>query len=133
MALTFYHQNEDPDAALTGFNLPYEQADLSTYYWRPFDEFQLNELGWQDSITLTVSHDMALFGPEFPLRQLAAMASSTGAHVFGPISPFLWVDGAKKGRKTTLCTLTAQVTLGLEGEKCSVPCLWLETSAIPSE
>lgn len=126
-----YHQNENPDASLVDFsNDPYVpwprrtwQGGIAgyTFYWRPFGEFKTNELGWQDSITVIVSHDMALFGTDWVLKGLSAMASSTAAHVFGPISVQKWQDTLGTTHTITLCTVTAQATLGLEGEKCVVP------------
>jgi len=123
--MSCYHQNERPDVALLEGVQYYDPVARIvpsvtysgsvtgyTYYWRPFKEFKLNELGWQDTITVAVQHDMALFGSSWPLSGMISMIPGTATHVYGPVS---------RVGNVTVCTLTALATLGVEGEKCSIP------------
>lgn len=126
-----YHQNERPDVALlegvsnydpvarilpSGSywdpNLMHWVPGGYTYYWRPFGEFKPNELGWQDTITVTVHHDMVLFGSSWPLSAMIAATPLSPTSVYGPVG---------RVGNVTACTLSAQATLGVEGEKSSIP------------
>ena len=127
LQMSCYHPNDEPDVALRADYDPVAQVVPASFtygeqgqsaptsyihYWRPFREFRSNEVGWQDAITVTVSHDMALFGPIWPLAGMISMIPGSATHVYGPV--------ARVG-EVTVCTLTAQATLGLEGEKSSIP------------
>lgn len=131
--LRAYHQNESPDVPLLEGVDRYDPVARMIprfsngvvvgydYYWRPFDEFRPNELGWQDTITVTVRHDLALFGSAGILSSMVSMIPRVATSVYGPITVSEWASGPQTTRKLTLCTVTALATLGLEGEKCSIP------------
>ena len=77
------------------------------------EEFYYNELGWQDSIRVTVTHDLCLLpGPGALLHRPATKSS---AHA-DSVSKSLQQRG-----KTFVRSLTASVTLGNEGEKSVLP------------
>lgn len=96
VAIRFYHPNSEPP--------------LVTYFRNPdIGEFYFNELGWQDPVTVTVTHQMALLPG--PGRLLARPARSPD----GSIDE----QSARIGKRGNVYVypLTASATLGLEGEK----------------
>ncbi len=95
----FFHSNAEPP--------------LVPYYLGPdFEQFQFNEVGWRDQITVTVWHDMALLPG--PGRMLArVLRRPDGAD---PVSERI---AATDGVYTT--RLSATVTLSNEGEQSVVP------------
>ncbi len=100
--LTFVHKPQAPstinELPLATYNLP---ADIGEFYF--------NEVGWQDSITVTVSHQLALLpGPGRLLFGRAASETGQADQVSGMIQ--------QAGNVYTY-PLTAATTLGSEGEK----------------
>jgi hypothetical protein len=78
-----------------------------------FDFQENNEIGWQDQLTITVTHDLALLpGPGRLLAKIATNSTVTEDKVAETIN----------AQKTTTYTypLTAQATLGNLGEKSVV-------------
>ena len=94
--MRFYHQNSEPP--------------LMTYYLGPDSgEFYANEIGWQDEITVTVTHNLALLPG--PGRLLAKCFSGNGATA-GPIS--------QQGN-VYIYPLSASATICNEGEMPLLP------------
>jgi len=92
----FFHKNREPPLVT---------------YWIEHDpgEFYFNQLGWQDPITVTVKHDLALLpGP----GRLLARRASDNDEVSREIQ--------RQGNVYTY-RLTASATLGNEGEKSVIP------------
>jgi hypothetical protein len=88
--ISFYHTNQDP------YLLPY---DIPPYP----AEFEPNEVGWEDPITVTVTHYMAMMpGPGKVLFQWLGGQGGQGAQVY-------------------VYKLSAQCTLGNEGQKSVYP------------
>jgi hypothetical protein len=95
----FFHKNSEPP--------------LVTYYLADdITEFRFNELGWQDQITVTVRHDLALLPG--PGRLLARYVP--GASGVDQVSQRIHRNGS-----VYTYPLTASATLGNEGEKSLVP------------
>ena len=95
--IKFYHKNSEPP--------------LGFPYLMPSDpnEFRFNEIGWQDQITVTVRHDLALLpGP----GRLLARSTGAGDQVSGSVE--------NRGNVYTY-SLSASVTIGNEGEKPVIP------------
>ncbi len=93
--MRFYHKNSEPP--------------LVTYFLGPdYGEFYFNEIGWQDPITVTVYHDLALLpGPgRFLARYTPGVSGSDEVSARIERSGNLYVR-----------TLSASATLGNEGEK----------------
>jgi len=94
--IRFYHPNSEPP--------------LVTYFRNPdIGEFYFNELGWQDPVTATVTHQMALLPG--PGRLLARPVRSPDGSI-----DELSTRISKRGN-VYVYPLTASATLGLEGEK----------------
>lgn len=114
--IRFFHKNSEPPLVtyyhLAGPDDVYVPEE-PYYTWRLQPEFQFNELGWQDQITVTVKHKLALLPG--PGRMLARA-------VFGP-------DGTRDtisqqvghNDRVYVYPLEASVTLGNEGEKSVIP------------
>jgi hypothetical protein len=106
--IRFYHKNEE---------LP-----LVTYFL-PDDpgEFYFNEVGWQDPITVTVKHDLALLpGPGRLLARRAGGSSgssdSSGSSGSGA-EPDRVSESIQKEDRVYTYPLKASATVGNEGEK----------------
>lgn len=99
--LRFYHDNSEPP--LVPWHIPPEP-----------EEFRMGqELGWQDTVTVTVRHNLALLPG--PGRLLArAVRRRDGA-------PDRVSQTIRHNGKVYVYPLTASVTLGLEGEKSVIP------------
>ena len=99
--IKFYHKNSEP---------PLFQQIGRPYSISPDpDEFRPNELGWQDQITVTVRHDLALLpGP----GRLLARSTGAADQVSGSVE--------NRGNVYTYL-LSASVTIGNEGEKPAIP------------
>lgn len=95
----FFHSNAEPP--------------LLSYYIGPdLEQFQFNELGWRDQITVTVRHDLALLpGPGRMLARVLRRRDGTD-----PVSERIASVG---GVYTT--RLSATATLSNEGEQSVVP------------
>jgi hypothetical protein len=94
--IRFYHKNSEPPLEVTYFLPP----DIA--------EFRFNEVGWQDPLTVTVKHNLALLpGPGRLLIGLVG-SPSTGDRV----STRTYDKGA-----VYVYPLRASATLGNEGEK----------------
>lgn len=107
LVLTFVHKPEAP----SGINEPPLQQYLLLADLPPPNsiEFQPNEVGWQDSITVTVFHQLALLpGPGRLLFGQAASPTGQPDQVAAQIQ--------QAGNVYTY-TLSAATTLGLEAEK----------------
>ncbi len=100
--IRFFHSNLEP---------PLCQQWGGPYNIAPYpDEFQLNELGWQDQITVTVKHNLALLPG--PGRLLARYVAGIGGQ-----------QGSATNVYSNVYTypLTASATIGNEGEKPVIP------------
>jgi len=101
--IRFYHKNSEP---------PLERPP-SPYGLMPDpEEFHANELGWEDPITVTVYHDLALLPGPFAFLSRMVPGRSGVDRVAQRIHP----NGT-----VYACTLSATMTLGNEGEKSVVP------------
>ena len=102
----FFHRNTDA---------PHWPPPSTFYLWHGFDTpyFAENEMDWQDDITVTVRHEMALLPG--PGRLLARFAPRPGGSTD--------TVAERIGRDNGVYTypLSASVTLGNEGEKSVVP------------
>jgi hypothetical protein len=98
LEIRFFHKNEEPPLTTWGIpgTLPEDVA-----------EFQSNELGWQDTITVKVNYDLALLPG--PGRMLAHW-------LIGPAAQSITDHGAYYSYP-----LTASITMGNEGEKSVNP------------
>ena len=104
-----YPGTADPYPALT--SPPLQPPQVQQPY--PVYEYQPNEIGWQDSITVTVHHNLALLPiGGWMVQGITRFGSSVGDAVIGQ---------ATAVGNTYICPLTAKATLGLEGEKSVVP------------
>jgi hypothetical protein len=100
--IRFYHKNSEPP--LVSY---YELDDFGETH------FNFNELGWQDQITVTVHHDLALLPG--PGRLLAkALVGPDG-------SPDLVSQNVKQVGHVYTYPLKASATLGNEGEESVIP------------
>ncbi len=100
----FYHKGEEPP--LWTYGIPGTRPE-------DINDFCSNELGWQDVVTVTVKYDLALLpgpgrllaryvvGPGVATDTVAASITNHGTYYSYP--------------------LTAQITMGIEGEKSQVP------------
>lgn len=94
--ISFLHPENEPP--LADWDVPAE-----------FDEFYYNELGWQDTIRVTVTHDLALLpGPGRLLARSLGPADEVSR-------------GIENRGRVYVRSLTASVTLGNEGEKSVRP------------
>jgi len=109
--VTFYHRNSDaphwePPATFYVWNLP------GTPYFLP------NEMDWQDEITITVRHEMALLpGPGRFLARLASRPDGGPDEVAASIRQ---QDGVYT------IPLSASITLGNEGQRSVIPYVYSE-------
>ena len=100
VAIRFYHQNADPPLVC------HRKADN-------LDEFYFNELGWQDPITVTVVHNMALLpGPGRLLARFVRHPEGLPDEVAQRI---------QRLDNVYVYPLVATATLGNEGEKSVIP------------
>jgi len=101
--MRFYHKNSEPPL---------------TTYWIPYDEnqFRFNELGWQDQITVTVKHDLALLPG--PGRFLARRVRNPDG------SPDRVSEGIQRVEGVYVYQLKASATMCNEGEKSVIPYLY---------
>jgi len=98
-----YHKNSEP---------PLERPP-SPYGLPPDpEEFRPNEIGWQDPVTVTVYHELALLPGPFAFLSRVVPGPSGVDRVAQRIHP----NGT-----VYACTLSATMTLGNEGEKSVVP------------
>ena len=98
--IRFYHKNSEPP--------------LVTYFHNPdIGEFYFNELGWQDQITVTVKHKLALLPG--PGRLLASQA-------IGPDGqPDRVSEVIQRDEGVYKIELEASATIGNEGQKSVIP------------
>ncbi len=102
VVIRFYHSNSEP---------PLSQQWGGAYGIAPYpDEFQLDEIGWQDQITVTVNYNLALLPG--PGRLLARYVAGIGGQ-----------QGSATNVYSDVYTypLTASATIGNEGEKPVIP------------
>jgi hypothetical protein len=115
----FFHSNQQPPlppyAPQSGYGLEnIRKPDLPPFVPPETGEFYPNELGWQDPITVTVKHNLALLpGPGSFLFNLFGRSS-------GPFRE-IGVSSPGKYTKYYVYPLTAKATLGNEGEKSVIP------------
>ena len=97
--IRFYHKNQEPP--------------LKTYFL-PEDpgEFYFNEVGWQDTITVTVNY-------QFPL--LPGPGRLLARYVTGSSGTDKVAEAIQKHKGVYTYPLTASATMGNEGEKSVVP------------
>jgi hypothetical protein len=102
--LRFYHTNR------------YPEPPLMTYYILPDpDQFRFNEMGWQDTVTVKVKHDLALLpGPGRLLWRWRNVGRAGGA-------PDTGAERITHNRRTYTYPLEASATLGIEGLEPVVP------------
>jgi hypothetical protein len=107
VAISFLHKDQEPPPQLG-------EPPLARYDLPPDrEEFYYNELGWQDSLKVTVTHDLCLLpGPGSLLARPATKSSAATDTVSQSIE--------RRGR-VYVRSLTASVTLGNEGEKSVLP------------
>lgn len=99
MELRFFHKNSEPP--------------LVPYYIEPdIEEFRPNELGFQDQLTITVHHDMALLPG--PGRLLARSEPRPGR--IDEVAEQIREDAGVYKRR-----LSASATITIEGEKSVLP------------
>ena len=113
LELRFYHANNSGDAPLVSYPLfdQYGPDVLDPTKW----EFQPNELGWQDQITVTVRHNLALLpGPGRLLARRDSAAATGGVGGSQGSSGNVYTD-------TYTYPLSASATIGNEGEKPVIP------------
>jgi len=107
LQVTFYHSNQDPPLIMydTVGNPYYPSVSTAVY------EFQPNEMGWQDPITVKVTHHLCLLPG--PGSLLARVVGSTATDQVA----------AKIQKLGTVYTyaLEASATLGNEGLKSVIP------------
>jgi len=83
-----------------------------------FEEFASDEIGWQDQILVTVTHDFSLLpGPGRLLARRTPVRDSNG----DVVSEDRLADRVERRRGTYVYTLNATVRLNNEGEKSVVP------------
>ncbi len=98
----FYHANSEPP--LLPHNVEHD-----------IEEFRPNvELGWQDHVTVTVTHQLALLPG--PGQLLASRVLRHQGHVQDAVSRHI-----RTGRNVFVYSLTATATMGNEGEKSVLP------------
>ena len=103
--IRFYHPNLEPP--LTAYP---ELTDPRTH---DLNEFQTNEIGWQDPIEVTVKHRLALLpGP----GRLLARGTGDSRNRQDSVS-----NKIRQVRKAYTYPLTAAAVLGNEGEKSVIP------------
>lgn len=105
VGLTFYHPDNEPP-----LQRYYEWVDREGR-WHYY-EFEDNELGWQDTLTATVTHDFALLPG--PARVLARRTGAGG--VSDPVT-----DRMRRRGDVYVFPITASASLGNEGEKSVQP------------
>jgi len=99
--IRFYHKNTEPPLRP---------------YWIPPAEFRYNELGWQDQITVTVHHDLALLPG--PGRLLARETYRPGGE------PDSVSETIERRGSVYVYPLKASIAMGNEGEKSVIPYLY---------
>jgi hypothetical protein len=117
--MSVWHRDSDIDLPLQQrySRIRENGSDAMAMYERPdlFYEYRQNEIGWQDSITVTVTHQFALLpGPGRVLSRMTASPSGAADTL------------ATKIRETAgiyVYPVSATVTLRNEGEKSIVPYL----------
>ena len=102
----FYHPNFEP---------PLETYPIAPHYEYQQYEFQPNELGWQDQVTVKVTHQYALLPG--PGRLLAKMIRNPD----GTSSNDTVAQSIQKIGNVYVYPITAEATLGNEGEKSVLP------------
>ena len=118
--IRFFHNNSEPPLVSylhlgAAPLIPPEYLPMAGNhgFWRLEPEFQFNELGWQDQITVTVKHKLALLPG--PGRMLAR-------RVIGPDgSPDSISETVGHNGTVYVYPLEASMTLGNEGEKSVIP------------
>jgi len=114
--IRFFHKNQEP---------PLETYDEGSYYYYPvsrdtqiwdyvpddFGEFNFNEVGWQDTITVTVNY-------QFPL--LPGPGRMLARYVVGPSGKDTVASTIQNHSGVYTYPLQAQATIGNEGEKSVV-------------
>jgi Flp pilus assembly protein TadG len=114
--IRFYHQNQQYEPPLgCEMGEPYGTLFPNQFLNDPYPyEFATNEIGWQDTLTVTVHHDLALLpGPGRLLSLIPNFGIGGADKVCGPIT---LSDG-----NTYICPLTAKAMLGNEGLKSGMP------------
>ncbi len=98
----FFHPNTEPP--------------LVPWYIEPHWEefFPGAELGWQDHVTVTVTHQLALLPG--PGQLLASRVLRHPGHVQDPLSRRI-AEGQSAGERVYVYPVTATATLGIEGDK----------------
>jgi hypothetical protein len=100
VAIRFFHPNSEPP--LVTWYLPHDPQ-----------EFRFHEAGWQDPVTVTVTHEMALLPG--PGRLLARKVKSPEG------KPDEVAERIRQKGNVYVYPLTATATLGNEGEKSVIP------------
>ena len=104
----FYHPNFEPP--LEPYDPPLGVSPPGTLL-----EFQPNELGWQDQVTVKVTHQYALLpGPGRLLAQMTPNPDGSSSNNSG-------AQSIQKIGNVYVYPITAEATLGNEGEKSVLP------------
>ena len=106
--IRFFHKNQEPP--LETYDEP-SYYDLRDYVPSDFDEFYFNEVGWQDTITVTVNYQLPLLPG--PGRMLAR-------YLVGPSGKDTVASTIQQHSGVYTYPLQALATIGNEGEKSVV-------------
>ena len=116
--IRFFHKNDYPEPPLAPYPwlvdsgiVKFDDQHIEPYKYP--DEFQFNELGWQDPITVTVKHELAL------LPGLGRLLTRFVASPDGKPDPV--AEKIKKQGTVYTYPLKAEAVIGNEGEKSVVP------------
>jgi hypothetical protein len=105
--LRFYHSNRYPEPPLMSYPLLDDVPDDLTVEYMP------NEIGWQDTVTATVRHDLALLpGPGRLLARRVRHPDGSTDRV---------ADAIVRQGSVYVYPLEATATLGNEGQKSVIP------------
>lgn len=107
--MRFYHTNQRPEPPLMTYHIP-DGVDLDSY-----EQFRFNELGWQDTVTVKVKHNVALLpGPGRLLWRWRNVSRADGTSDTG-------AQKIEKRARVYTYPLEASATLGIEGLEPVVP------------
>jgi len=107
--MRFYHTNRYPEPPLMTYHLP-DGVDADS-----LEQFRFNELGWQDTVTIKVKHNVALLpGPGRLLWRWRNVPQADG-------TPDTGAQKIENRGRVYTYPLEASATLGIEGLEPVVP------------